>query len=194
MCSVFVSTSWRDCWISAGLTVDVDESSNLVLVVGQTSDLSHRQRGVSGDCQPVDHCREHKMFSSVFSQHELILLNINVSHRSLYPWRQRGSSWAALSKPLFLQNANKHVDNTHQLVCKQQRQGGAELLQQPATPELLYCDSVLTGVAVVLFVALQLEVFVPHTQLLTGRDPHTQTLQHQQTLRRHTEGSAIWSF
>lgn len=50
----------------------------------------------------------------------------------------------------------------------------------------LHCDSALTGVAVVLFVALQLEVFVPHTQLLTAGDPHTQTLQHQQTLRRHT--------
>lgn len=38
------------------LTVDVDESSNAVLVVRQTADLGHRQRGISRHREPVDDC------------------------------------------------------------------------------------------------------------------------------------------
>lgn len=45
----------------------------------------------------------------------------------------------------------------------------------------------LTSVAVVLSVTLQLKVFVPHTQFLPTGDPHTQPLQHQQTLRETQE-------
>lgn len=40
----------------------------------------------------------------------------------------------------------------------------------------------LTSVAVVLSVALQLKVFVPCTQFFTAGQPHTQPLEHQQAL------------
>lgn len=49
-------------------------------------------------------------------------------------------------------------------------------------PASLLWQFVFTRVAVVLPVTLQLEVFVPHAQLLAAGDPHAQPLQHQQTL------------
>lgn len=89
-------------------------------------------------------CRSLQRTQHVFicSQQKLMLQNINVSHRSLYPWRRRGSSWAALSKPLFLQNANKHVDNTHQFVCKQQSQGGSGAGATSSTFTVTECSPV----------------------------------------------------
>lgn len=128
------------------------------------------------------------MFSSVCSQHKLMLQNIKVSHRSLYPWRRRGSSWAALSKPLFLQNANKHVDNTHQFVCKQQSQGGAALVQQ-AAPSLWQCAHRCRCGSVCGTAAGSL--CSTHTTPHRRRSTHTDAPTPANTAETH-DGSAMW--
>ena len=48
---------------SRTLTIDVDKSSNPVLVVGQTAHFSHWHRGISRKCQPVDHCEKRKQYT-----------------------------------------------------------------------------------------------------------------------------------
>lgn len=135
-------------------------------------------------------CRSLQRTQHVFicSQHKLMLQNITVSHRSLYPWRRRGSSWAALSKPLFLQNANKHVDNTHQFVCKQQSQGGAALVQQ-AAPSLWQCAHRCRCGSVCGTAAGSL--CSTHTTPHRRRSTHTDAPTPANTAETH-HGSAMW--
>lgn len=85
------------------LTVDVDKTSNLVLVVRQTANLSHWYRGVGGDGQPVDHYK--KAGPGFFTALVFVPLFIIFSYWSPYPWQQPHSSWAAPLMRLFLQNA-----------------------------------------------------------------------------------------
>lgn len=85
------------------LTVDIDKRSNLVLVVRQTTDLSHWYRGVSGDGQPVDHYQK-KEGTGFFTGLVFVNLLDFFSYWSPYPWQQLRSSSAAPLMRLFLQN------------------------------------------------------------------------------------------
>lgn len=157
------------------LTVDVYKSSYLVLVVGQTADLSHRQRGIRGKRQPVDHCNEETCFYLSARDFE-------------HPCRQILSL-----TDLFIHCSCQAVlGQLYQssYSCKKAKTATTTLISVCANsgvdPRTLYCDSVslLTGVAVVLSVTLQLEVFVPHAQFFPAGDPDAEPLQHQQTLRK----------
>lgn len=46
---------------SKRLTIDIDKSSNLVLVVWETADFSHWHRRISRNCKPVNHCKDQEI-------------------------------------------------------------------------------------------------------------------------------------
>lgn len=163
------------------LTVDVNQSSDLVVVISTTGNISQSHRGVSWDQQPVDHCKEGGVNARIQPFCNASLADI--SFIFLLPM----SLSTAAAMQFFGSSIRAVIPatckiNSHHCTSKQNIKGNLCWCNNAPTA-FLSSLSFLTCVAVLLSVTQQLEVLVPDTQLLPAGDPHGQSLQHKQTLR-----------